>query len=57
MSGIAKVIMAGLPVCLGLLCFYGAMTSVRVGKRYRTLILVVGGTALMIIGIAVWGQG
>ena len=57
MSGITKFVMAGLPICLGLLCFYGAVTSVKTGKRYRTLILVVGGTALIVIGVGVGGQG
>ena len=58
-SRIANEMMAGrlwalLPFTLGLLCFYGAFTSKKTGRRKRTIILTIGGLALIVTGWAMW---
>jgi len=53
----AVVVMALLPVCLGLLCFYGAMGFGRAHRRDETtLILMLGGAALIVAGLGIWSQ-
>jgi hypothetical protein len=50
----AVLVTAALPLCLGLLCFFGAVTSARTGRRDRSFVLAAGGTALIVVGLGIW---
>ena len=43
-----------LPILLGFICLFGAITGEIAGKRKRTIILAVGGLALTVVGWTMW---
>lgn len=43
-----------LPFLFGILCFIGAVVGVRNGRAKRTLILTLGGVALVVAAWAMW---